>query len=295
MKLFFLVNYKSGNQAKEVLIGKIHSFCDDQNLVPEIFLFKERNTLQDVELALDHFAPHMAVAVGGDGTISMIIQLILKKKDIKLGIIPAGSANGMAKNLGIPDDVMGSLQILINGKDQHCDILKINDKHFCFHLGDIGFNAAIVKEFEKSGKRGYYGYVKSFFHEIFAAPEYRFSIKTEKVSERKTGAMLVMANAREYGNGARINPLGEIDDGLFEIVIVRKLGLGSLWGLLKPTLLEKYQPSDTIDIIKAEKAEIEIIKGNPDLQIDGEVIGKTKNIKIEMMPKAVTFLVPATL
>jgi diacylglycerol kinase family enzyme len=70
-----------------------------------------------------------------------------------------GSANGMAKEIGIPADIHKALNLALSGNTRSIHLIKVNNE-YCIHLADIGFNAFVIKKFETSAGRGMWGYFK---------------------------------------------------------------------------------------------------------------------------------------
>ena len=97
--------------------------------------------------------PDCVVAVGGDGTLKIVATVLLGTSLI-IGMLPAGSANGMARELGIPPDIQGSLDVLVNGERRQMDVIQVNDADICLHLSDIGLNAQVVMHYEQNSLRG---------------------------------------------------------------------------------------------------------------------------------------------
>ena len=89
------------------------------------------------------------MAVGGDGTIKQVATMLLDT-GIPLGVLPAGSANGMARELGIPNDIKGSMAVLVDGIPKPTDVVSIHiNDDICLHLSDIGLNAQLVQHYDK--------------------------------------------------------------------------------------------------------------------------------------------------
>lgn len=106
----------------------------------------------------------------------MIAQLLLNSP-AQLGIIPLGSANGLAYELDIEEDVEESLELLMIGNSISMDVIQINDEFICLHLSDLGFNAKMIKDFEESGERGMLSYAKSFFGSLMEKKTNEFRIE----------------------------------------------------------------------------------------------------------------------
>ena len=192
-----------------------------------------------------------------------------------MGILPAGSANGMAKELNIPVEVNEALDIIINGEIEACDAIRINDKELSLHLSDLGVNAQLVKYFEQGNLRGKLGYALKVFKVLWRKKMMDVTIKTNKEEIKRHAFMVVIANASKYGTGALINPEGNLSDGLFEIVVVRRIHFISV---LKMFLKFKRFNPNKVELFQAESAVITTVK-KTHFQVDGEYLGKVDSVK----------------
>lgn len=104
------------------------------------------------------------------------------------------------------------------------DLIRINDQ-LCIYLGDIGFNAFVVKTFETFDARGMWGYIKAAWKVLWRNRCMQVSISTDNESVRRDAAMEVLANASKYGTGAVVDPEGSLDDGLFEVIVMKRVAL----------------------------------------------------------------------
>jgi diacylglycerol kinase family enzyme len=220
-----------------------------------------------------------------------LLAKILCGKDIPLLIIPLGSANGMAKELGIANRPEAALDLISNGVTKNIDLLKING-NICIHLGDVGLNASIVKRFEKDPKRGLWTYARHLFKELFLIDAFHFNITVDNKSFKKKAVSVTVANASKYGTGAVINPLGQIDDGKFELVIIKPFPKIHLISITWKMFIGRLQTSEFVDVYTCKEATIQTSKKTT-LQIDGEIIGKTKEIVVQILPQSLTIRMPA--
>ena len=101
--------------------------------------------------------------------------------------------------------------------------------------------------------------------------------------------MIVLANASKYGTGATINPDGKLDDGHFEVVVVRRL---NFWELLKLLITHKPFNEDKVEIFSTSKLELTALKKGY-FQVDGEYRGRTKTIKAQILPNCLKVIGPA--
>ena len=226
------------------------------------------------------------IAVGGDGTVSLLADMASSFQK-PLGIIPGGSANGMARELNIPENLDDALKIIEQEVYKPIDCISINGKT-CIHLSDIGLNAQLIKYFEGSKLRGKWGYAKVVLKALSNRRLITVNLVNKKAQLTHEGYMIVLANASKYGTGAVINPIGSLSDGLFEIVIVKKLSFSALLRMLiKPGL---FNPK-TIQIYHAEEISINTKHRFP-FQIDGEFMGNVNYINAKILPAYLNMIVP---
>lgn len=158
------------------------------------------------------------LAAGGDGTVNETATALCDT-GVALGILPAGSGNGLARHLGIPVDVRRAMEIIANGHIVASDFGTVNGRPFFCTFG-VGFDAAVSHRFAKQHRRGKLMYVKSAISEyINYNPEvYTISANGEILTEK--AFIVACCNASQYGNNAYIAPEASITDGLLDITIV---------------------------------------------------------------------------
>ncbi len=288
-KILFVINRKSGKGVDANLKALIFAQAGKDAFDFQIYTMSG-NDEQLIRAALKEYKPEIVAAVGGDGTVNLLAGILVNTKII-LAIIPYGSANGMAKELNIGTRLETALELLSTGIPKVIDLLQING-NICIHLADIGLNARVVKRFESDKKRGILTYAKHLWGEMFLLKTYHFNIFYDGKSIRRKGVSITFANASKYGTGAVINPEGILDDGKFELVIVKPFPRIKLLSIAWKMFFNRLHTSDYVEIISCKKAKIASSKRTT-LQIDGEVIGKVKEINLNILPKALTVLVPA--
>lgn len=288
--VLIIYNARSGTQENQEFETLLQQKSKQHNFKYQVHNMQPKNCESYIRKAIDGYQPDLLIAAGGDGTLNIVAKIAPDYK-LPVLILPYGSANGMARELNVPNDVAQAYDLLSDYKIKPIDILEING-HTCVHLADVGLNARIVRRFEKDTTRGLATYAKHLWTEIFLIRSKRFQIKYDKNSIRRKAVSITFANASKYGTGAVINPTGKIDDGQFELCIVKPfpfLKIISLaWKMFRGTL----QTSIYFEVISCKTASIFQKKGVM-LQIDGEVIGKTKQIDITIRPKSLMLLLPA--
>lgn len=287
-KILYIINQKSGSSNNTDIQEIIQKSMNKNNIEYKIYTMSGTDDVPKIKDIIQLYKPQTIVAAGGDGTINMLASIIIGMP-VKMGIIPTGSANGLAFELGIPENEMKALDYIVADNAAPMDVVQINEKHISLHLSDVGINARIVKEFEKEGKRGFWGYVKHFLKELLKPQKtFRCTIHINDKLYSHKAYMTIIANASSYRTGANINPTGKMDDGEFEIIVLkphRKWFLRSLLGAFTGTM-DKQPNTEHYHCTSA----IIDISPKQELQIDGESIGKTSRIKASIYKHALNVI-----
>ncbi len=286
MKLLFVINPGSGAGQKD-WETVINDFFNAKQETIEFFrLQQDANNKDLLASAIESCNPDRVVAAGGDGTVKLAAE-VLMGKSIPLAIIPAGSANGMAKELEIPLDPAAALELAIGGKARPIDMIYTNDE-YCIHLSDLGLNAKMLEHFEQFDTRGFIGYGRALLKMLGRHQFMRVTVvANNKIYKRKV-VMAVIANASKYGTGAIINPDGNPGDGEFEVVLVKRLGLTEL---LKMIITRRPLERNKMEIIKCKRMKLTATRPYP-FQVDGESRKPTNEINAVIEPGAVQFITP---
>jgi len=289
MDLFIVVNPSSGNHWKKEVEPMLTGYLKDRNISWEILKTTGSGDAERIHDLLEQLQPKAVVAVGGDGTLNLVATQLIHT-DIPLGIVPTGSANGLAYNLEIPADVEQALQIVLNHRVRAMDVLLLNDFHHCLHLADVGLNARVVKRFEEEGSGGIGGYALHLVKELSSKKKiFRFHLKEPHHAREIRAEMLVISNAKSYGTGALINPEGAIDDGKFELILIKPYPWWHVFRLLFSAFSGKLHKMQNVNTISTSKAWI-IFKKTVDIQVDGEVVENIRSLKIHVLPGALKIL-----
>ena len=284
-KLLFVINPGSGKN-KTDWEQEIKAYFEGKDYITEFYKLEKPPDCDKLKKFLEKTDATKVVAVGGDGTVTLVAGFLSGTKTV-MGILPAGSANGMATELKIPNKPAEAIAILENGTVTSVDSILINNEYNCIHLSDIGVNAQLVKNFEEGKKRGMIGYAKVLLKTLIRKERFVIDLVTPKEKICRKAIMVVLANAGKYGTGATINPEGEINDKMFEAVIVKKLTPRSIMQMLtsgnfKPKNIETIQCC-SLKITSRKKVHF---------QVDGEYLGKVKEIEAKIKPHNVNLILP---
>ncbi|MBT1703834.1 diacylglycerol/lipid kinase family protein [Chryseosolibacter indicus] len=289
MKVLFVINPAAGGTDHSKTIDAMRQLTAEKGYQSEILLTTGERDKENLIRCIEKFGPDRVIVGGGDGTIRMVAENIIPYK-LTLGILPLGSANGLATALGIASNPIQALEQIFQATNiRSMDMLRFNEEHLCIHVGDIGVNALLVKKYNESGERGMIGYAKNLLSSIQESPLLKTIIRTADGIITKEGYMMAFANAHMYGTGVHISE-GSVSDGKFEICNVEKLALDAAIkaGL---TILNVFIDKNMFsDVISCTEAEVEIDQKVP-FQIDGEYMGMVDHLRIEALPGVIKLLV----
>jgi len=290
-KFLFVINPIAGGLDKSSYIHNLDKiFSKKQKDFNVLETRGKGDDEQRIDEAIQIYQPDVVVAVGGDGTCNLVASVI-HDRDLLFGIVPLGSANGLATELDIENDVVEATDLLFSGSEKNVDAILINEKHICLHLSDIGLNAKVVKRFEENKVRGMFGYFRQFVREIRNAQPKKFGFEIDGNYFEKSALMVVIANASKYGTGAIVNPEGQLDDGLFEICIVKPFPFYAFFAITFHLFKGTLRTSGYVDIISTKHI---IIHNLPQevLQIDGEIHDYPNKVEAKIIKHAFKFIAP---
>lgn len=235
------------------------------------------------------------VAVGGDGTVNEIGSALVGT-NCKLGIVPAGSGNGLARHLKVPIHIPDALAVIKNYKTRNIDAGIANGRYFFCTCG-TGFDASVGKMFAKESRRGMLSYVRATIHKYisYSPKSYILNINRKKI---KLDAFLVnFANSSQFGNNAYIAPNALIDDGMLDLCILRPFPKTSTITLGLRLFFKNIDQSPYLEVMRVKKATLKR-KGKKKkkitLHIDGEPLTLHSKLKISVIPRAVKVMVPVS-
>ena len=243
------------------------------------------------------------VICGGDGTVSAVMAA-LTGTTIRVGIIPKGSGNGLAFAARIPKDPGKALDIIFSGKAALIDGFLINGLFSCMLCG-IGFDGKVAHEFALQSTRGLQTYIRVTLRNFFTARSYPFRVTIpatnngQSVSFSVDAFFINVANGDQFGNHFTIAPKASLEDGLLDIVIVKKANrLSFLLSVIRQVLggysvQDKPVTDGRRSVLYFRTPSLEI--ANPEaapLHIDGDPAAPASKLIIEIVPKVIRLIQP---
>lgn len=235
------------------------------------------------------------IVAGGDGTINQVINGIGDSR-IPVGIIPLGTGNVLAHDLGLPaHGITKALSIIQMDRIREVDLGKVGNKRFLLMAG-LGFDAAIVDSVSGKVKDifGSIAYVSAALEQLIKYTPSRFRLIFDNGSEYETDAFgVIVANCGSYAYSFKIAPEAVFDDGLLDVLVLEKTPGAKFEFIGKALEAVFQQPASTGPSTTYFKVARVRIESDPQvkMQIDGDVAGES-GVDIEVLPGALRLIVP---
>ncbi|MCE2773554.1 MAG: diacylglycerol kinase family lipid kinase [Bacteroidetes bacterium] len=217
-RVAFVINPNSGPDKKTNRLELIQRLLK-ADYDAEIFLWKNINDKDVIFKKVLEGNFDIAVAVGGDGTVSQLAEVLAGTK-ITLAILPFGSGNGLARHLGIPMNHAEAMKLINDGAIVEMDCPEVNNQPF-FCTSGVGFDARIGKLFADSKTRGLKTYAQITVREFIAYQGEQLTMTIDGKTIERQAFLVTVANAGQYGNNAWIAPEASVTDGLLHVAVLK--------------------------------------------------------------------------
>jgi YegS/Rv2252/BmrU family lipid kinase len=245
-----------------------------------------RETLAALELGVD-----LVVACGGDGTVMEVANGLLGQS-VPLAILPAGTANVMAVELGIPRDIEGAAKLIVSADTvlRDIDVGEVDDTVFLLRMG-VGLEAVLIRDADREFKQRYgnLAYPISAVRSVLttdSTAHYRITVDGE--THEADGITCMIANSANVGlAGVTVSQAVHIDDGLLDVVLLRALDQPPP----EENVTDELRPDPLLLQWQGRDITVEADPPQP-IICDGEPRGETP-LSVRVRPQALTVLVPA--
>ena len=288
-KIVFIVNPKSGT------LGKTNWIAISTKMLAQEFDLEFQYTTHRghaCELAQKAAANKVAIvaAVGGDGTVNEIASALIHT-DTALAILPLGSGNGLARDLGISTLLpFSAVEAIKKGKTIQIDYGTANGVPFFCTCG-VGFDAHISRIFATNKKRGFWNYVILAIREYFRYKPVECTLEYDGKTEKKKAFIVNCANIQQLGNNAYIAPKANYTDGLLNVTILKPFGLIGAVRLGTFLFLRQIDKIKYAETFECERLVLNIPTDTP-FHYDGEAAKVPNRIEIEAVKLGLKVIVP---
>lgn len=288
-RICIIVNPVSGSGRRKKVLKAIDQLMDRSKF--DFYVVRTEYHRHAIELTAQAIKDgcHAVVVAGGDGSINEVGQT-LAGTNVALGILPAGSGNGLARSLGIPLDPEKAVQNLNQFNHRTIDTGLANGRAF-MNISGVGFDAAVAHAFHQQKKRGLFKYfvlgVKLIFN--YRLQTYHVSVDGREF-ERKAW-LIDLANSSQYGNDALVAPKALVDDGMLDAVVLNPMPIVQMFVNFYRLFRGNLHESRYIKTFKFKKMTI-TQERNEVAHLDGDPFELGRIIDIEINPASLNVIVP---
>lgn len=281
-----IVNPVAGSKDKQKLLTKAEAFLQERQIPFKTLITKSKGHATDyIKNELSDSCTDLLV-IGGDGTLNEVLNgLQPNPKNIPISIIPTGTGNDFIKSIDFPKKLDLQLEVAINGSCLAVDIGRCNERYFLNTMG-FGFDGKVVAIMEDRGKRfgGHLAYLYTVLHTItsFNEPLVRFIIDGKQ--ERHERVFLMAINiGTTYGGGFKITPKAKVDDGFFDICLIKEISTVRRYINLPKLQRGTHEGVKEIEMLKSKYLNIDHSPGII-AHLDGEYFGQPP-YEVSILPK----------
>ena len=229
---------------------------------------------------------------GGDGTLNAAAPA-LRTLGRPFGLLPLGTANDLARTLGIPFDLVEAADVIAAGASRRIDLGLINGEPF-FNVASLGLSAEVVREHEGESERkrllGVLSYPLSAWAAFRRHRPFRAELVVDGERLRCRCMQIAVGNGRHYGGGMTLDEAAEIDDGWLRVYYLRPAGLLSMLWMLPALRFGWLRRTPEAEVKRARRVEIRTRRPRA-VDVDGELNGYTP-VVVEIAPGAVEVFAP---
>ncbi|MDA8276125.1 MAG: diacylglycerol kinase family lipid kinase [Actinomycetota bacterium] len=234
----------------------------------------------------------VVLACGGDGTVTACARA-LAGSDAALAVLPRGTGNLLARNLGVPLDTDGALDVAFGPARRRVDVLDAGDRQFLVMAG-VGFDAALVRETdeEAKGRFGWLAYVLAAGRALRSASRRRFHVTVDGVHTVRAAAVgALVGNVGTLRGGMTLFPDARPDDGLLDVLVFAPRGATQWLSVAWHGLRGRAHRSPHAQTLRGR--EVRIVLDDPlPVEFDGDHVGEVTELTVRVRPRALRLCAP---
>lgn len=216
----------------------------------------------------------LVIVGGGDGTLNRFAEPVVET-GLPLGVLPLGTANDLARTLGLPSDPIEACAVIAAGHAQLIDLGEVNGKLF-FNVASIGLSVEVANRLTRQFKRrwGVFSYPLASMDAWKAMRSFRARITAGERQLTLRSIQLSVGNGRYYGGGMSVSEDASIDDGMFDLYCLEPRSLMQMAALMPAFVAGRHRTADAVHCLRA--GEITVETSRPlRVNTDGEVTART--------------------
>ena len=209
-KVLFIINPVSGIGKQKIVEPTLEQYLNKDKFDYSIVYTEYAHHATEICRDAAQKGINTIVVVGGDGSINDCVRGLINT-DTKLGIIPAGSGNGLARCLHIPLDIKKAIEVINNYNSLNIDTINLNDMPYASVAG-VGFDALIAKEFTGNKTRGFQTYLRLVLKDFINYKPKKYHLIVDGKEMEKEALFISFMNSNQFGYNAIIAPKASLTD-----------------------------------------------------------------------------------
>jgi diacylglycerol kinase (ATP) len=232
----------------------------------------------------------VVVVGGGDGTLNAAAPALVELGR-PIAVLPLGTANDLARSLGVPRDPVAASEVIVGGEYKSIDLGRANGRYF-FNAASVGLSVTVARRLTGARKRrwGVFGYPVAVLDALRAMRSFRAVIECDGERLETRAVQVAVGNGRHYGGGMTIDGSATIDDGLLHVFAVEAIGVARLIAAAPLLRWGRHEWLKSSHVLAGRRIRIET-DPRRSLNTDGEIWGRTP-VELEVVPDALTVIVP---
>ncbi len=291
MKSLLIISNPVARKASDRKVAMASYYLQSKGYKVDVLFTQRKGDAERIARDAAEKPPAIIVAAGGDGTFNEVING-LAGTDIPVGILPLGTTNVMAREIGVPEDVRGAMEIVVRKPPRLVSLGKVilrQEKPHARYFGlmaGIGYDGETVCRIRESLKKisGKGAYVLSGLSTLAGLHASELTFTTR--GNAYTGYSAIIGNAARYGGDFRVTPDATLTDPVLYACIFQGRSRLDIIRYVTGVLVGKHLKMKDVAYVPAEKIEI---SGTAHVQIDGDYLGMTP-ATIEVVPDALRLI-----
>jgi len=248
----------------------------------DVFVTDRRGHGRELAAAAVRRGARLVIAWGGDGTVNEVASALVGTS-VALGIVPSGSGNGLARELGVDRKPQRAILDALRATSRTIDAGEIAG-HLFFNITGVGFDAHLAACFDRdaTGRRGLSTYAKLTLREMWRYPSATYRIDGREV---RRALLVTVANSGQFGNGARVAPGARLDDGRLDVVVFEERSRLGAVATIPSLFLNRFDRARGVSMWQTEGTVIEC--DHPmTFHVDGEPQAGGTRLVVKVHPGA---------
>ena len=302
--IYFIVNPTAGSGKAKATVSVIEKVMSEHNIEPEsgysLIYTDAPVDFARVSALIDYSIAKTIICVGGDGTVQEYVGLAANK-DIKFGIIPAGSGNDLILSIPSPDyiqkfsdyekKIIFYTEKIFKDNIINLDAVSINGENYFFNIGGTGIDIQVLKDalpIKKYLSGG--AYFISLVKNVFTYKAMEMTLTTDGEIETGKFTVLAICNGKFYGGNMRVCPPAVINDGYITLCKVKKMPRLKLMAMFPRVKSGKHATLKEVSFVNCASVKLEF-EGKKIINLDGNLVEYESPLTFEILKDAVKFII----